>query len=125
MTYKYRAMTVTLVQIVTAIQTERPLKWHWGVRHLACILEITVEEVNGFVRLIEKGGTGNIKIGTWRSNPEPFAAKIDLTQNEENLLNLHYTDVKDKFSWLDNDQYVCLGRKRTPKMQPSCGIHKG
>jgi len=105
-------MTATLVQIATAIQTERPSKWHWDVRHLARILEITVEEVNGFVSLIEKGGTGNRKIGTWRSNPEPFATKIDLTQNEENLLNLHYTDVKDKFSLLDNGRYVHLGRIR-------------
>ena len=103
-------MMATLVQIATAIQTERPSKWHWDVRHLARILEITVEEVNGFVSLIEKGGTGNRKIGTWRSNPEPFAAKIDLTRNEENLLNFHYTDVKDKFSRLDNDRYICLGR---------------
>ena len=109
MTYQYRAITATLVQIATAIQTERPSKWHWDVRYLARILEITVEEVNGFVSLIEKGGTGNRKIGIWRSNPRPFAVKIGLTRNEENLLNLHYTDVKDKFSLLDNNRYVCLG----------------
>ena len=110
MTCQYRAMTATLVQIATAIQTEMPLKWHLDVRHLARILEITVEEVNGFVSLIQKGGTGNRKIGTWRSTPEPFATKIDLTRNEENLLNLHYTDVKDKFSLLDNGRSVRLGR---------------
>ena len=50
-------MTATLVQIATAIQTERPSKWHWDVRHLARILEITAEEANGFISLIEKGGT--------------------------------------------------------------------
>ena len=102
-------MTATLVQIATAIQTERPSKWHWDVRHLARVLEITVEEVNGFIGLVEKGGTGNRKIGTWRSNPEPFAAKIDLTRNEENLLNLHYADVRCPCR-LANDRYVRLGR---------------
>ena len=102
-------MTATLVQIATAIQTERPSKWHWDIRHLAHILEITVEEVNGFISLIEKGGTGNKKIGSWKPNPEPFAAKIDLTRNEENLLNLHYTDVRNACRLAD-DRFVCLGR---------------
>ena len=49
-------MTATLAQIATAIQSERPSKWHWDVRHLARILEITVEEVNGFIGLVEKQG---------------------------------------------------------------------
>ena len=82
-------MTATLHQIVGAIQTLKPSKWHWDISHFAVSLEIALEEANGFIRCIEQGGTGNKKDGSWRSNPEPFATKIDLTRNEDNLLNLH------------------------------------
>ena len=103
-------MTTTLNQIATAVQTERPSKWYWDIKHFARTLEITVEEANGFISCIEKGGAGSKKDGTWRFNPKPFATKIDLTRDEENLLNFHYTDVKDKSSRLDNDRYIRLGR---------------
>ena len=38
-----------------------------------------------------------------------FAAKIDLTQNEDNLLNLHYTNVRNVCR-LDDAIFVCLGK---------------
>ena len=82
-------------------------RWHWDIKHIAQILEISVEEANGFISCIEKSGTGNKKDGTWRSNPDMFAAKIDLTQNEDNLLSLHYTDVRNACR-LDNGRFVCL-----------------
>ena len=46
-----------LAQIATAIQTKRPSKWHWDVKHLARILKIVAEEVSSFISLVEKDGT--------------------------------------------------------------------
>ena len=110
MNWQCRAMTTTLNQIATAVQTERPSKWYWDIKHFARTLEITVEEANGFISCIEKGGAGSKKDGSWRFNPDPFAAKIDLKRDEENLLNLHYIDVRNDLSRFDDDRYVRLGR---------------
>ena len=60
--------------------------------------------------LREKGGAGSKKDGSWRFIPDTFAAKKDLKRNEENLLNLHYIDVRNNLSRLDDDRYVRLGR---------------
>ena len=117
-------MTVTLHEIAGAVQTLLPSKWHWNITYLAHTLGITVEETNGFIRCIEKGGTGNKKEGSWRPNPDPFAAKTDLTQSEENSLNLHYTDVRNEFSRLDNVRFVRLGKISSQNKSITVSVQK-
>ena len=102
-------MTATLHQIVGAIQTLKPSKWHWDIHHFAESLDISLEEANGFITCIEKGGTGNKKDGLWKFNPKAFSAKIDLTQNKDNLLNFHYTDLRNKCRQ-KICRFVCLGK---------------
>ena len=89
-------MTVTVQQIVEYIQTLRPSEWHWDITHFAESLEITVEQANGSIRCTEKGGSGNRADGSWKANPKPFNIVINLTQNQDNALNLHYKDSDNK-----------------------------
>ena len=51
-------MIVTLLQIVQSTQTLKPSQWYWDINHFATGLEITVEQVTGFIKCIEIGGTG-------------------------------------------------------------------
>ena len=60
------------------------------VSHFAESLKITVKQANYFISCTEKDSRGNKKDGSWKSIPKPLAAKIDLTRNKDNLLNLHY-----------------------------------
>ena len=94
-------MTATLHQFVGGIKTLNPSKSHWDISHFAESLKMTLKETNSFIACIEKGGTGNKKDGSRRSNPGPFSAKINLTQNEAILLNLHYTGVR-KYEFRQN-----------------------
>ena len=98
-------MAATLHQIVGIVQTLPSSKCHWDIKHLAQILEISVEEATGFISCIKKGETGNKKDGTWRSNPDSFVVNIALTQNGDNLLNLHYTDVRNVCQ-MDDGKFV-------------------
>ena len=74
----------------------RPSKRHIHANNFAECLEITTEEVNSFIRCIEKGGAGAKVDNTWKSNPAPFDVKINLTNKEDNLLNIHYNDIGRK-----------------------------
>ena len=89
-------MNVTVQQIVESIQTLRPSKWHWDINYFAEGLEITVEQANGSIKCIETGGSGSRAEGSWKANPNPFNIVIDLTQNQDDALNLHYKDSDDK-----------------------------
>ncbi len=87
---------VSFQLIVESIQRLHTSKWHWDVNHFAACLDITTEEANGFIKAVSNGGSGSKKQGTWQSNPAPYSSKINLSSNNENLLNLHVTDKGNK-----------------------------
>ena len=72
----------------------RPSKWYWDVHHFAESLDITTEQANGFIKCIENGGMGTKADDIWRSNPAPYDAKVNLTNQCDNILN--YTNTGNK-----------------------------
>ena len=82
----------TLLEIVQQTQTLIASKWHLDIRHYAESVGITTDEAYAFIRCIESGGTGNKSDRTWQPNPSPFNAKVNLCSQQDNHLNLHYTD---------------------------------
>ena len=89
-------MAPTLMQIVGSIQELPSSKWYWDINHFAESLEISVPEVNGFIRCIEKGGTGLKSDDSWLVNPKPYNKPINISSLQDNLLNLHVTSIGDK-----------------------------
>jgi hypothetical protein len=86
----------TFLELVAATQLLDQSKWFWDVHHYAACLDITAEEAYSFLKAIEKGGTGIRSDDTWTPNPAPFHAKINLTEPEDNALNLYCVDNGDK-----------------------------
>jgi len=87
----------TLQQLAERVQALVPSKWHLDIHHFAEILGVEVEEVNGFIKCIEDGGTGSKTDGLWSSNPAPFKGVVNLKKEvEDNILNMHYTDTGNK-----------------------------
>ena len=82
----------TLLEIVQKTQTLIASKWYLDIRHYADSVGITTEEAYAFIRCIECGGTGNKSDRTWKPNPSPFNAKVNLCSQQDNHLNLHYID---------------------------------
>ena len=127
-------MAPTLLQIAGSIQELPPSKWHLDINHFADILGITVAETNGFIKCIEKGGTGTKTDDKWKANPAPYNKQIDLSAMTGNSLNLHVTrkakgepntiPVPSVVTLDKNTQFVWLGKNRvqnnngiTPKIQ--------
>ena len=93
------AVTPTLLSITESLQKLPPSKWHWDIHHLAATLQITVEQLRGFVKCIESGGSGKKSDDSWEPNPAPFRTPIKLTDNQnDNVINLHYIDSGRKRS---------------------------
>ena len=93
------------------------------MHHFAESLDITTKQENGFIRCIENGGMGTKADNTWRSNPAPYDAKVNLTnQRDNNILNLHYTnngykaasdmDIEEPYVVIvgQTSRFICLGR---------------
>ena len=91
-------MAPSFAATIESIQRQKASKWLLHCNHLAALLSMTVDELNEFFLRIRNGGTGVRRDGTWTVNPAPFDGKLDLTTNEENLLNLHVVDSGCKHS---------------------------
>ena len=86
-------VTPSLFSIGESLQKLPPSKWHWDIRHLAETLQITVEQLNGFIKRVESGGSGKKTDSSWEPNSAPYQTPIKLTDNQiDNVLNLHYID---------------------------------
>ena len=93
----------TLHGILESTQRLRPSKWFFDINHYAESIGITKGEANGFIKCIEDGGKQKAD-GTWQANPEPFHKAINLTDQCDNLLNLHYVDNGRKVTHDDIDE---------------------
>ena len=83
----------TLLSIVERLQGLPSSKWHMDVRHVAQLLDISVDHLGSFVKCIESGGIGKKRDDSWIPNPEPYDTRIDLTSRSDNILNLHYSTL--------------------------------
>ena len=63
-------MTFTLYKISESIQTLTHSKWYWDIRLFSEGPGIAVEQANGFIKCLEKGGTGKKADGSWKANPK-------------------------------------------------------
>jgi len=84
----------TLHSIIESTQRLRSSKWYFDINHYAESVGITAEEANGFFKCIRDGGTKSGE--SWKQNPAPFEGKIDLTCQNDNLLNIHLADCGNK-----------------------------
>ena len=58
-----------------------------------------MEQLNGFIKRVESGGSGKKTDSSWEPNPAPYQTQIKLTDNQiDNVLNLHYIDSGRKDS---------------------------
>jgi len=90
-------VTPTLFSIGESLQKLPPSKWHWDIRHLAETLNITEEQLGGFIKRVESGGSGKKSDSSWVPNPAPYQTPI--SENRiDNVLNLHYIDSGRKGS---------------------------
>jgi len=95
---------VVFQAIVSAIQQQSSKPWLVHENVLAAELGLVggesfsgVDELNGFVDCIEKGGSGARYNGTFVSNPAPFDTPIKLSEWTTNRLRCNYSKfVGDK-----------------------------
>ena len=93
---------VAFQRITASVKDLAPSKWFLDSRYMAAKLGITTETFDSFLVLIDEGGA--LVDGDWESNPEPYDARIDLDQiDEDNILGLQCLDY--------------IGRKANPRVQ--------
>ena len=100
----FAVMAPSLAAIAESIQRQTASKWLWHVHHLASCLRISTAELKEFIKRIQSGGSGVRQDGTWTTNPAPYNRKINLTNHQDNSLNLHLVESRSKK--LDSSTFV-------------------
>jgi len=86
---------VSFLQVANAVTNLEPSN-HWiHESTLAKRLEISIDDLEGWVKSVREGGSGAVSDNTFVANPAPYNVKIDLSDlSADNSLNLHYQDKK-------------------------------
>jgi len=86
---------VSFLQVANAVTNLEPSN-HWiHESTLTKRLEISIDDLEGWVKSVREGGSGAVSDNTFVANPAPYNVKIDLSDlSADNSLNLHYQDKK-------------------------------
>jgi len=88
---------VSFLQVAQAVGTlETDVYWiHEST--LAKRLGVTESELEGWVKCVREGGLGTKSKNTFKPNPPPYNAKIDLADlSADNILDLYYQEIRSK-----------------------------